>query len=259
MNVGETYTDNWDPANAQNEMAQFLTKNNNKIDIAFVENDGMAGGVIAALKSQGLAGTVPVSGQDGDAAALNRVALGTQTVDVWKDARLLGDAAGAGCRSALRRARRWTRSPRRKTVRQDLRLAGQQQPQLDPHHASGDHQGQPPGRPRRQVDRQGHALQGRDRRLRRGLLTSSRQSSSQSRALHPGSAVQGAYYETAKASLIQVAIERLTMTQVTGDAEATADLSRRGRAAIEAASGAGVQGRPDPAPGRWRSTSGWPA
>ncbi|MGA3056731.1 MAG: substrate-binding domain-containing protein [Candidatus Limnocylindrales bacterium] len=93
-NVGETYTDNWDPANAQNEMAQYLTKNNNKIDIAFVENDGMAGGVIAALKSQGMAGTVPVSGQDGDAAALNRVALGTQTVDVWKDARLLGDATG---------------------------------------------------------------------------------------------------------------------------------------------------------------------
>ena len=82
-------------------MAQFLTKNNNKIDIAFVENDGMAGGVIAALKSQGLAGTVPVSGQDGDAAALNRVALGTQTVDVWKDARLLGKAAGeAAARSA---------------------------------------------------------------------------------------------------------------------------------------------------------------
>jgi D-xylose transport system substrate-binding protein len=94
VNVGETYTDNWDPATAQNEMADFLTKNNNKIDIAFVENDGMAGGVIAALKSQGLAGKVPVSGQDGDAAALNRIALGTQTVDVWKDARLLGDAAG---------------------------------------------------------------------------------------------------------------------------------------------------------------------
>jgi D-xylose transport system substrate-binding protein len=93
VNVGETYTDNWDPANAQNEMAQFLTANNNKIDIAFVENDGMAGGVIAALKSQGLTG-VPVSGQDGDAAALNRIALGTQTVDVWKDARMLGDAAG---------------------------------------------------------------------------------------------------------------------------------------------------------------------
>ncbi len=93
-NVGETYTDNWDPNNAQTEMEQFLTANANKIDIAFVENDGMAGGVISALKSQGMAGTVPVSGQDGDAAALNRVALGTQTVDVWKDARMLGDAAG---------------------------------------------------------------------------------------------------------------------------------------------------------------------
>jgi len=93
-NVGETYTDNWDPAKAQTEMEQFLTANDNKIDIAFVENDGMAGGVIAALTAQGLAGKVPVSGQDGDLAALNRVALGTQTVDVWKDARLLGKAAG---------------------------------------------------------------------------------------------------------------------------------------------------------------------
>jgi D-xylose transport system substrate-binding protein len=93
-NVGETYTDNWDPANAQKEMEQFLTANNNKIDIAFVENDGMAGGAIAALAAQGLAGKVPVSGQDGDGAALNRVALGTQTVDVWKDARLLGSNAG---------------------------------------------------------------------------------------------------------------------------------------------------------------------
>ena len=58
------------------------------------ENDGMAGGVVAALEAQGLAGQIPVSGQDGDLAALNRVALGTQAVDVWKDARQLGTAAG---------------------------------------------------------------------------------------------------------------------------------------------------------------------
>jgi D-xylose transport system substrate-binding protein len=92
--VGETYTDNWDPANAQKEMEQILTANDNKIDAVLSENDGMAGGVIAALAAQGLAGKVPVSGQDGDAAALNRVALGTQTVDVWKDARLLGSNTG---------------------------------------------------------------------------------------------------------------------------------------------------------------------
>jgi D-xylose transport system substrate-binding protein len=92
--VGETYTDNWDPANAQTEMEQFLTAENNDIQAVISQNDGMAGGVIAALDAQGLAGQVPVSGQDGDAAALNRVALGTQAVDVWKDARELGTAAG---------------------------------------------------------------------------------------------------------------------------------------------------------------------
>ena len=92
--VGETYTDNWDPAKAQTEMEQFLTATNNEVDAVLSENDGMAGGVIAALDAQGLAGKVPVSGQDGDQAALNRVALGTQTVDVWKDARELGTAAG---------------------------------------------------------------------------------------------------------------------------------------------------------------------
>ncbi len=90
----ETYTDNWDPANAQTEMEQFLTQENNAIDAVVSENDGMASGVVAALEAQGLAGTVPVSGQDGDLAALNRVALGTQSVSVWKDARDLGKAAG---------------------------------------------------------------------------------------------------------------------------------------------------------------------
>ena len=93
-NVGESYTDNWDPAIAQTNMEQFLTDNNNDVDAVLAENDGMAGGVVAALEAQGLAGSVAVSGQDGDVAGLNRVALGTQTVDVYKDARELGKAAG---------------------------------------------------------------------------------------------------------------------------------------------------------------------
>src|SRR4029079_2841582 len=92
--VGETYTDNWDAALAQTEMEQFLTASNNDVQAVLSENDSMAGGVVAALEAQGLAGQVPVSGQDGDKAALNRVALGTQTVSVWKDSRELGTAAG---------------------------------------------------------------------------------------------------------------------------------------------------------------------
>ena len=92
-NVGEAYTDGWIPANAQKNMEQILTKNNNKVDAVVASNDGTAGGAIAALSAQGMAGSVPVSGQDGDHAALNRVALGTQTVSVWKDARELGKRA----------------------------------------------------------------------------------------------------------------------------------------------------------------------
>ncbi len=92
-NVGEAYTDGWKPENAQKNMEQILTANNNAVDAVVASNDGTAGGVVAALSAQGMDGSVPVSGQDGDHAALNRVALGTQTVSVWKDARELGKNA----------------------------------------------------------------------------------------------------------------------------------------------------------------------
>ncbi len=91
--VAEAYTDGWLPANAQRNMEQILTAQDNKVDAVVASNDGTAGGVVAALAAQGMDG-IPVSGQDGDHAALNRVASGTQTVSVWKDARALGKAAG---------------------------------------------------------------------------------------------------------------------------------------------------------------------
>lgn len=90
--VGEAYTDGWLPANAQKNMEQILTANDNKVDAVVASNDGTAGGAIAALTAQGM--VVPVSGQDGDHAALNRIAQGTQTVSVWKDSRELGKTAG---------------------------------------------------------------------------------------------------------------------------------------------------------------------
>ncbi len=90
--VGEVYTDGWKPENAQKNMEQILTANNNAVDAVLAENDGMAGGASAALAAQGL--VVPLGGQDGDLAAINRVARGTQTVSVWKDSRQLGKAAG---------------------------------------------------------------------------------------------------------------------------------------------------------------------
>ena len=92
--VYEDYTTDWKTENAQKNMETALNANNNKIDAVVSENDSMAIGVVAALQKVGLAGTVPVSGQDGDEANLNNVAKGLQTVDVWKDAFALGETAG---------------------------------------------------------------------------------------------------------------------------------------------------------------------
>lgn len=113
--VGEAYTDGWLPANAQRNMEQILTTNDNKVDAVVASNDGTAGGVVAALTAQGMEG-LPVSGQDADAAALNRVALGTQTVTIWKDSRELGKEAaqiavalaGGTAPDKIEGAKKWT-------------------------------------------------------------------------------------------------------------------------------------------------------
>jgi D-xylose transport system substrate-binding protein len=112
--VGEAHSDGWKPENAQKNMEQILTANNNEVDAVLSQNDGMAGGVIAALQAQGL--TIPVGGQDGDLAALNRVARGSQTVSVWKDSRQLGAAAanialalaGGTAMDAVEGAKKWS-------------------------------------------------------------------------------------------------------------------------------------------------------
>ncbi|HET9201776.1 MAG TPA: substrate-binding domain-containing protein [Acidimicrobiia bacterium] len=90
----EDYTDNWDPSLAQTTTEQWLSAHDNDVQAIVSENDGMATGAAAALDAQGLLGTVVLSGQDADVAALQRVAAGTQAVSVWKDARALGTAAG---------------------------------------------------------------------------------------------------------------------------------------------------------------------
>jgi D-xylose transport system substrate-binding protein len=93
--VFEKNTDNWDTTNAKNNMEAALnsTTPTNNIQAVLSENDSMATGVVQALDAVGL--KIPVSGQDGDTAALNRVALGTQAVSVWKNAFALGETAGS--------------------------------------------------------------------------------------------------------------------------------------------------------------------
>jgi D-xylose transport system substrate-binding protein len=59
VKVGEQWTPGWDPPTAQREMEQILTKTNNKVNGVVSANDGMAGGIIAALRGQHLQGKAP--------------------------------------------------------------------------------------------------------------------------------------------------------------------------------------------------------
>ena len=86
-----TWTPGWDPPTAQREMEQLLTKNHNNIDAVLSANDGMAGGIIAALKAVGK--KVPVTGQDASLEGVQNIILGTQGMSVFKDFRLQAPAA----------------------------------------------------------------------------------------------------------------------------------------------------------------------
>jgi len=93
VKVAEQWTPGWDPTKAQREMEQILTKANNEVDAVVSANDGMAGGIIAALKAQGLEGKVPTSGQDASLEGIQNVLLGYQGVTAFKDFRLQAPAA----------------------------------------------------------------------------------------------------------------------------------------------------------------------
>lgn len=88
-----TMTPNWNPSNALNEMQQALTKLNDKVDGVLAANDGTAGGDIKALTAVGLAGKVPVTGQDATNAGLSRIIEGIQSMTVYKNVRLEASAA----------------------------------------------------------------------------------------------------------------------------------------------------------------------
>jgi D-xylose transport system substrate-binding protein len=91
--VMDQFVKDWQPAEAQKLMEQALTANNNKIDAVLAPNDGTAGGCIQALAAQGLAGKIPITGQDAELAAAIRIIQGTQSMTIFKDTRVLGEAA----------------------------------------------------------------------------------------------------------------------------------------------------------------------
>lgn len=81
--VLDEFTTNWDPSEAYKTMKKYLSTGKT-VAAVVAANDGTAFGVIQALTEKGLAGKVPVSGQDAELAACQRIVAGTQTATVYK-------------------------------------------------------------------------------------------------------------------------------------------------------------------------------
>jgi len=87
--VADQWIENWDPANAKKAMENILTATKGKFDAVVASNDGTALGALEAMKVKGMAGKVPISGQDATEAGCNSIVRGELTVTVFKDDRLL--------------------------------------------------------------------------------------------------------------------------------------------------------------------------
>ena len=87
--VADQWVENWAPANATKLMGDILMAQGNAVDAVVASNDGTALGALQALKAQGLAGKVPISGQDATAAGCKSIVEGELTMTVFKDVRLL--------------------------------------------------------------------------------------------------------------------------------------------------------------------------
>jgi D-xylose transport system substrate-binding protein len=93
--VYDQWSKDWTPANALVNMEAALKANGTRIDAVIAANDATAGSAIQALAAIGLAGKIPVAGQDADLAGVQRIVEGTQTMTVYKPIRALAETAAA--------------------------------------------------------------------------------------------------------------------------------------------------------------------
>jgi D-xylose transport system substrate-binding protein len=84
----------WDNTKAGTIFEQMFAKNPKIVGVD-AANDGLGGAAIAVLAKNGLAGKVPVTGQDATDEGLTRVLEGTQCVTVYKAIKKEADAASA--------------------------------------------------------------------------------------------------------------------------------------------------------------------
>lgn len=93
---------NWDPVAGQSFVEDCLSQNGNDLDFVVTMNDGLAGGAVAALQTQGLTGDVIVTGgQNGDLNAVQYIAQGKLDNTVYKNLSVQAEAAATVVASLL--------------------------------------------------------------------------------------------------------------------------------------------------------------
>ncbi|WP_223145119.1 substrate-binding domain-containing protein [Actinotalea subterranea] len=82
--LAEYDTPDWSPDKAQEWVQGQLTEFSGRVVGVYAANDGTAGGAISAMRAAGLDPVPPVTGQDAELAAIQRIVAGDQYMTVYK-------------------------------------------------------------------------------------------------------------------------------------------------------------------------------
>ena len=141
-NVGEQAVPDWDNDQAVTIFEQLYTQANGDVQGVLAANDGLGGSAISILEKNGVAGKVPVTGQDATVEGLQNILAGTQCMSVYKSAK---EEAGALAEVAIALAKGEDPQTNGTTTDSERRLRRA----LDPADAEVDHQGHRQDRHRR--------------------------------------------------------------------------------------------------------------
>ncbi|MCU1432953.1 MAG: hypothetical protein JWP95_2058 [Actinotalea sp.] len=82
--LAEYDTPDWSPDKAQEWVQGQLTQFSGRVVGVYAANDGTAGGAISAMRAAGMDPVPPVTGQDAELAAIQRIVAGDQHMTVYK-------------------------------------------------------------------------------------------------------------------------------------------------------------------------------
>ncbi|MFO8000508.1 MAG: substrate-binding domain-containing protein [Marinilabilia sp.] len=91
--VLDKFVDNWEGEESFAIMNEYLSNEDNELDVVIAGNDELAGGVIRALEDHNMVRDVLVAGQDAELEAIRNIVAGFQTISIYKPIEALAQSA----------------------------------------------------------------------------------------------------------------------------------------------------------------------